>query len=129
MLPEVLTGSRRGLGARIARLAIGILENPETRDPLVGAVRAAATEPEAARMVRGLREQLVTEFGPLVAEVLGDDNLELRIAMVNTQFIGLVMARYVIQIEPLASLSAAELETLLGPILQRLLTGPLGTSA
>jgi AcrR family transcriptional regulator len=126
LLSQALRGSRRTLGARIAKISVGLLENPSSRAQLVGAVRAAATEPEAARMVREMRGRLVSDFGPLIAETIGEEDLELRIAMVNTQFLGVIMARYVIGIEPLASLRAADLEALLGPIVQRLLTGPLG---
>jgi AcrR family transcriptional regulator len=129
LLSQALRGSRRTLGARIAKISVGLLENPSSRAQLVGAVRAAATEPEAARMVREMRGRLVSDFGPLIAETIGEEDLELRIAMVNTQFLGVIMARYVIEIEPLASLRAAELEALLGPIVQRLLTGPLGPRA
>src|SRR2546423_10810968 len=46
VLPDVLSGSRRTIGARIAKLAVALLENPGSRDQLVGAVRAAASEPE-----------------------------------------------------------------------------------
>jgi AcrR family transcriptional regulator len=129
LLSQVLRGSRRTLGARIAKISVGLLENPSSRAQLVGAVRAGATEPEAARMLREMRGRLVSDFGPLIAETIGEEDLELRIAMVNTQFLGVIMARYVIGIEPLASLSAPELESLLGPIVQRLLTGPLGPRA
>jgi AcrR family transcriptional regulator len=125
VLPDVLSGSRRTIGARIAKLAVALLENPWSRDQLVGAVRAAASEPEAARMLRNMRERLVAEFGPVIAEVVGPEDIELRIALVNAQFLGVVMARYVIGIEPLASLSPERLEALLGPIVQRLVTGRL----
>jgi AcrR family transcriptional regulator len=125
MLPQLLAGGRRTLGHRIAGLMAGLLENPASRDQFVGAVRAAASEPEAARMLRDMRERLVLDFGPTVAETIGDEDVALRIAMVNVQALGLIMAREVVGIEPLRSLSSEELVAVLAPIVQRLLTGPI----
>jgi AcrR family transcriptional regulator len=124
-VPDVFSGSRRTLGHRLARRMVAMLEDPRTRDQIVGAVRAAASEPEAARMLRDLRHRVLHELGTPIAEVLGDDQIELRIALVNTQFLGLVMARHIVCVEPLPSLDSEQLIALLGPILQRLLTGPI----
>jgi AcrR family transcriptional regulator len=126
-LADLVSGSRRTLGTRIARMMVTRLEDPKSRDQLVGAVRAAASEPDAAQMMREMRVRLIAEFGPAVAEVIGEEDMELRIAMVNAQFLGLVMARHVIGAEPLVSLDADQLVALLGPILQRLLTGPIAS--
>ena len=48
---------------------------------------------------------------------------EARGSLVASQLIGVVMARYVIQVEPLASASPEELVAAIGPTLQRYLTG------
>jgi hypothetical protein len=40
--------------------------------------------------------------------------------------VGLAVARYVVRLEPLASTPAGELSPVLGPALDRYLTGPLG---
>jgi AcrR family transcriptional regulator len=124
-IPDVFSGSRRTLGHRLARRMVALLEDPMTRDQIVGAVRAAASEPEAARMLRELRERVLHELGTPIAEALGDDEIELRIALVNSQFLGLVMARHIVGAEPLPSLDSERLVALLGPVLQRLLTGPI----
>jgi hypothetical protein len=42
-----------------------------------------------------------------------------------SQLVGLAIVRYIIRIEPLASASSDELKTLVGPTLQRYLTGRL----
>lgn len=125
ILPKVLSGSRRTVGRRVAGFMVEMLENPETRDQLVGAIKAAASEPHAAQMLRDIRTQLVHEFGPAIAQVIGEDNIPLRVAMVNTQFIGLVWAREIVGVEPLRSMAPEELVAALAPIVQRLLTGPI----
>jgi len=87
-------------------------------------VRAAASEPEAARLVR---ERVTRELLAPVAAALGADEPALRAALVASQIVGLVMARHVVGIEPLASLGAERVAAALAPTLQRYLTGPLET--
>ncbi len=119
MLPEIIAGPKKELGLRLARFFIGILESDEGRERMTGMVRAAASEPEAAQLLRKLlSEQL---FAPLVAE-LGMPDAELRSNLIGSQMAGLIMARYIVAVEPLASLGSAELISWVGPTLQRYLT-------
>jgi AcrR family transcriptional regulator len=121
-LPAVLAGDRETLGLRVATLLVSILEDPEGRARVTGVVRAAATEPDAAHMVRELLTREV--WGPAAAR-LGVEDAPLRMNLVGSQIVGLVMARYVVGAEPLASLSADELVAAIAPTLQRYLTEPL----
>ena len=69
------------------------------RAPGTGVIRAAASEPDVAGM---MREFLAREvFGP-VAKLLDADDGEFRVSLVGSQIVGLIMARYVARIEPLA---------------------------
>jgi hypothetical protein len=43
----------------------------------------------------------------------------------GTQIVGLVFSRYVVAVEPIASLAPTELVDVLAPTFQRLLVGPL----
>ena len=45
--------------------------------------------------------------------------------IVGTQIVGLTFARYVVQVEPMASMSAPELVELMAPIFQSILVAPL----
>jgi Tetracyclin repressor-like, C-terminal domain len=84
-------------------------------------VRAAASEPEVARM---LREFLSRElFGP-AADLLGSEDGAFRANLVGSQIVGLVMARYVLAIEPLASMPPQALAAAVAPTLERYLLGP-----
>jgi AcrR family transcriptional regulator len=122
LLPEVLAGDRDTIGERLAQVQLSLLEDPDARRRLTGLVRAASSEPDAARM---LREFLMREVIGPVAEALGADEPELRVSLVGSQVIGLMMARYIAEVEPLASLPAERLVKLVGPTLQRYLTQPL----
>jgi AcrR family transcriptional regulator len=122
VLPAILAGEPGEVGLRFARFLAGMLETEEPRRRIVGLVRAAASEPEAARLVR----EVVTEriLGPLVAR-LGVDDGPLRASLVSAQVVGVVMSRYVVGVEPLASLDAQRLVAVLAPAFQRLLAEPL----
>jgi AcrR family transcriptional regulator len=117
-MPAVLDGDPGGIGERLARLIVGLLESPEAGSRLIGLVRAAAAEPEAARMVRELFTREI--WGP-AAERVPADQPDLVVGLVATQVLGLVMARYVIRSEPLASLPPDAVVSAIAPALQRLL--------
>jgi AcrR family transcriptional regulator len=124
VLPAILAGDPDTIGERLGRLLVDVLEQPELHQRLTGVVRAAASEPQVARM---LREFLTHElFGP-AAELLGTDDGPFRANLVGSQLVGLVMTRYVIAIEPLASMPPEAVAAAVAPTIQRYLVGPLTT--
>lgn len=122
VLPGILAGDRETIGLRLARFVLGALEHEDARRRFTGMIRSAASEPEAARLVRELVTSRV--FSP-IAESLGVDDAPLRAALAGSQIVGLVMARHVVGVEPLASASADKIAESVGATLQRYLTGPL----
>jgi AcrR family transcriptional regulator len=122
VVAEVIEGPREDVGRRLAHLILGVLESPDGRARVTGLVRSAASEPEAAAMLRQLIETRLV--GPVAAAV-GSDRAELRATLLGTQMVGLVMARYVVGVEPLASTDAGEVAAAIAPVLQHYLTEPL----
>jgi AcrR family transcriptional regulator len=122
VLPRLLAGDRAEVGERLAGFIVSVLEDPDARSRITGMVRAAATEPAAARMLRELLTRRV--FVPL-ADALGVDDAQLRANLVGSQIVGLVMARYIVGVEPLATLPSADVVRAIAPTLQRYLTGSL----
>lgn len=121
VLPAILAGDPATVGLRLARFVVTLLES-EARPRLVGLVRAAATEPEAARVVRDL---IATRILAAMVAHLDAPDAPLRAALVGSQIVGLVMARHVVAVEPLASTDPDDLVAVLAPTLQRYLSGPL----
>lgn len=122
LVQQVVTGDRDGVGIRLATLVVGVLESPEGRGRITALVRAAASEPAAAEAMRHLIEAGV--IGP-IARALGSDRPELRATFAGSQFVGLVMARYIVGVQPLASAPADEVARTIAPVLQHYLTEPL----
>jgi AcrR family transcriptional regulator len=129
-LPTVLSGIAAdgvdGLGERLIRTILGVWESPAGA-AIGAALRTALADPARARM---LREFLVPQIvGPLLGPLhLPAKEAELRIGLLMTQVLGVITGRYLLAVEPLASLPVDELAVNVGASLQRYLTGPLEDS-
>lgn len=107
------------IGERAAGLLISVLDDLESQRALVGIIRAAASEPEAAALIRELlTKRLLT---PL-AEHIGATRPELRASLIASQVVGLAMARHVVGIEPLATVSREQLAAAVAPVFDHYLT-------
>jgi AcrR family transcriptional regulator len=122
VLPGILSGDLDTVGERVARFIVGLLETESARNVLTGMVRAAASEPEAARL---LRELITGRVFAAITASLDVEEADLRASLVGSQIVGLIVARYVVGVEPLASLDPDRLVAAIGPNLQRYLVGPL----
>ena len=127
VLPRLLAeGSRDDLGERFVRFVIGLWDRPDVRPLVTGVVRSAVSDPTAAGMAR----QVLAE-GPLLALAAAIDrpDARLRATLASSHLMGIAMARYVLEVEPLASMSPEDVATLVGPSVQRYLAGDLGPAA
>ncbi|MGB9304148.1 MAG: TetR family transcriptional regulator [Mycobacterium sp.] len=70
-----------------------------------------------------LQEVVTAEIGPRVDDPPGTGRI--RAQFVASQLMGVVMARYIVKIEPFASLPAEQVAETIAPNLQRYLTGDL----
>ena len=119
-LPEVLEGDLDGLAERLVRMFLDIWADPAFRAPMLGLVRSAFTSEQGATMLRefvgeallGRVAQTVRGAGPADA---------LRVQVAAAQLVGVVVLRYVVRLEPLASASDDDLVALLAPTVQRYL--------
>jgi len=120
LLP-VLEGGPDGAGERLLRAFLAVWEDETNRLPLLGIVRGAF-DPQGQRLVRDGVLQMV--LGPVGAG-LGIDRPADRMPLVASQLIGLVMTRYVVRMEPVASMPAERIVATYAPTIQRYLTGEL----
>jgi AcrR family transcriptional regulator len=119
-------GSLDDLPERLLRTFLSIWDNPVTGTAGLAIVRSGLQHDLSARM---LREFLTTRILRRVLAKLPVDPAEapLRGALVATQMIGLVMIRYVLKLEPLASADPETVVTMVAPNIRRYLLGPLGS--
>jgi AcrR family transcriptional regulator len=116
-------GDRDRIGERIVGLMLSVWDSRTDRSPLIALIRSAVTSEDAARM---LREFMVSVLFVRLAEALRAPDAPLRASLAASQMMGLLIARYVVRVEPLASAPAAQLVAAIGPNIQRYLTGDLG---
>ena len=116
---HILDGERATIGERTVRLVVRVWEDPDQRDRLLAALRAAGGNEQFAALLRGFMRRELVE--PLAA-ALGGPDAALRVELAMSQIVGLAMARYVLAVEPLASASPERLVELVGPTVQRYLT-------
>jgi AcrR family transcriptional regulator len=122
-MASLADGPTATVGRRLAEVIVGMLENPRSRSIVLGRIRSASSHPEAAALVR---ETVTRDVGRLVAAVT-DDEPEIRAVLVGSQIVGLALARYVVRVEPLASLPPADVIAYLAPAFQHYLVGSLRT--
>jgi AcrR family transcriptional regulator len=121
----VLAQDPEAAGEHLVGLFLGIWEQSSTRHPLVALIRSATSSEEAAAM---LREFATREVFARVVHALGTPDAQLRANLVLSQLLGLAMARYIIKVEPIASMSPAEVVAAVGPTVQRYITGDLSAA-
>jgi AcrR family transcriptional regulator len=118
LLPQVLDGDPDGLGERLARFFLGMWADPAFRTPMLGLVRSAFTSEQGATL---LREFVGSALLGRVAQAVGVVD-PLRVEAAAGQLVGLVILRYVVRLEPLASAPDDALVALVAPTLQRYLS-------
>jgi AcrR family transcriptional regulator len=121
-LEAIAEGPRETVGRRLAEIVVGLLENPASRAIVLGRIRSATSHPHAAALVR----ETVTHDVRRLASAISDDRPDARAVLVGSHLVGIALARYVVLLEPLASMPAPAVVELLAPTFQRFLTGPLG---
>ena len=118
----VLAGDASTLGERFVRAYLGFWEDAATAAPMRAIFRTAVTSDKAADLLlEFLQSRVLRELAPS----LGTDRPELRALLASTHLLGVAIARFVVHVEPLASLDREALVALLAPTVQRYLTEPL----
>ncbi|WP_405062424.1 TetR family transcriptional regulator [Kribbella sp. NBC_01505] len=117
---EVLGGPRDDIGRRIATVFLGVWESPDGQQRMRAIFRSMVGSEEVARVMREGITQLILQP---VSKALDVPDAAIRVSLVASQLIGLAMVRYLIELEPIASVDQQILIDRLAPVLQHHLTG------
>ena len=122
LVPTVFDEGVAGAGERLVRLFLSVWDDPTTRLPLIALVRSS--------LVQGTPETLLQQgILRMVLQPMRDalpvGEADRRVQLVISQMVGLVVTRYLLAIEPLASMPAEDVVVWVAPTLQRYLDGPL----
>ncbi|MFC4533755.1 TetR family transcriptional regulator [Sphaerisporangium dianthi] len=118
VLPLILAGPRDEIGERLVRFLLTMTADPDAREPILALMRSAMTNDQVVVMIR---EFVTMAVFNRVVEGLGISPVRMEVAF--SQMFGVVLMRYVLRLEPLASAEIDELVEILAPTIQRYLGG------
>ena len=123
LLDRVAAGDRADVGDRLVRTLLSVWDSP-AGSAAIALVRSAVANDAMSTLVRQFIVNRLVR-GAIVR--MGVDRAEapLRATLVASQMAGLVMVRYVLKAEPLASASPDAVAAAIGPTIQRYITGPI----
>jgi AcrR family transcriptional regulator len=119
--PDLASASARKRGEVLVRHFVGRWERDPSEDMLVFLLRTAVTNEQVAEQLQTTFNRMV--LGPLVA--LDYSSAERRAALIGSQLMGLGLCRYILRLQPLASLSTEEVIAGVAPTIQRYLAQPI----
>lgn len=115
LLQKALDGPDDEIGLRLSRLFIFLISNERTKSLIIGIIRSSTTDEQAAKMMNIFITENVASI--LKQKIKGNDASVIS-NLIGSQFVGIVLAREIIKVEPLASLSEDDLMKYLAPKLQ-----------
>jgi AcrR family transcriptional regulator len=100
------------IGTRFITTLLRTIQTPEFGDPYLALVRDLGTDENIRRIFMDFAREHI--FAEAAAELKLDHAME-RMELVATQGLGLVMLRYILKVEPIASMPIANVAALIGP--------------
>ena len=122
LVPTVFDDGVDKAGERLLRLFLSVWDDPHARLPLAALVRTGLVQEAPETLLRQGLLRMVLQ--PLRA-ALPAEEADRRVQLVISQMTGLVVTRYLLALEPLASMPADEVVAWVAPNIQRYLDGPL----
>jgi AcrR family transcriptional regulator len=127
LIPQVFGAGLEGVGERLIRTFLGVWDSPEHNQVLVALIRTSFVADETAELLRnGIARVALKSVIPYLRD---SGQAEVRASLVASQLTGLIMARYVLRIEPLATLPAEAVVAWVGPTVQRYVDGSAALEA
>ncbi len=136
-VPEMIAPGLDGLGERLVRMTLQLMDDDQVRNDLArllksdtaasvsaGAARAAMNPDAAAAPLGQLRfvaEYLQSEVVDRVVTAVGVPDARLRVTLISSYLVGIATTRYLLRVEPIASVSDEDVVRLVGPTIQALL--------
>ncbi|GAB3817701.1 TetR family transcriptional regulator [Tessaracoccus terricola] len=121
LVEHVTALPREDWGAELVRSALALMDSPA--GPAMRAVLRSGISSHPDLLRRFVGDRIL---GRLTQHLDGSPQERAqRAVLAGSQFVGLFVARYLVAVEPLASMPAEEVVANVGPTIQRYLTGPL----
>ena len=119
--PDLASVPARRRGEAFVRHFMSRWERDPSEDMLVFLLRTAVTDDSVAEQMQMTFDRMVV--APL--QQLQYPDVQRRAALIGSQLMGLALCRYILRLEPLASLTNDEVVAGIAPTVQRYLTAPV----
>ena len=120
-IAPALAAGPDGAAERLLTVFVGVWDDP-VNTPVMVAMARTLLDPSASHL---MREGFLPVVLQPVGRALGLERPELRMSLVASQLLGIILSRYVLELEPVASMPAETLVATYAPTVQRYLTGEL----
>jgi AcrR family transcriptional regulator len=123
-VPELVAPGLDGMGERLTRATLDLLADEDSRNDFIALFQAGASATKAAR---GMQDFIERSFVDRLVRTLGVPDARLRVNLIVSYLIGIGTTRYVVRLEPVASMPEDDLVKLVAPTIQNWLdpTKPL----
>ncbi|MEI7777974.1 MAG: TetR family transcriptional regulator [Actinomycetes bacterium] len=118
-IPRLLAPGLDGMGERLVKFVLDTLGDPKSRDELIALFQSGAA---AGRAAGPLAEFLQESVIDRVVRAVGVPDARLRVALISSYLVGIAATRFILKIEPIASMPDDELIQILAPTVQDWLT-------
>lgn len=115
-LADALDVPRKDAGVALIRTMLGIWDDDAYRPALLAALRSLTSGGEAGLLLR--KAFLEGTIFPVLRQRIVGSVSDRALGLMGSQIIGLIVARYLIEVEPIASMDSDELAELIGPTIQ-----------
>ncbi|MBM3669773.1 MAG: TetR family transcriptional regulator [Actinobacteria bacterium] len=127
-VPRLVGPGLDGMGERLVRAALAVMESDQMRSDIAyvgraasGGLGSAGGSVDVVGLVRGAFDFVQDTVVDRALESLGVPDARMRGALITSYLAGVMSTRYVVKMEPLASASDDEVVALVAPLIQRTL--------
>ena len=114
-VPRLVAPGLDGMGERLTRATLDLLADEETRNDFIALFQAGASATKAARGMQDFIERSIVDR---LVRVVGVPDARLRVNLIISYLMGIGTSRYVIRLEPLASMPEVDVIKLVAPTIQ-----------
>lgn len=124
LIQEMSSGGAEGFGGRVVGTLVDTWDGLADRSPLIAALRTAMGSGPVADT---LRQYVTTSIVGSFTALLESEDASFRGVLIGTQLAGLLIGRYILEIEPLATADRESLVSAYGPTIERYAFGDIAS--
>ncbi|MEZ5186823.1 MAG: TetR family transcriptional regulator [Candidatus Nanopelagicales bacterium] len=114
-VPELVAPGLDGMGERLTRATLDLLADEDSRNDFIALFQAGASATKAAR---GMQDYIERSIVDRLVRTLGVPDARLRVNLIVAYLMGIATTRYIVRLEPVASMPEDDLVKLVAPTIQ-----------